>query len=177
MSESDQNSPNVRFFTCPNNCCLIMVANEAPYTYKSGDKYYSSHQKAGAFIYDKQTESVLLVQSRGVFWGVPKGGLEKNETFPECAVREVKEETGVDICPTDFLYTTKIQQRSMYYYVEKSALSCQCKLNLDRVNDANGITWIKVKCLKEMVDKNMLILNYQSKVLFHRFLNINFMNK
>ncbi|SDQ06334.1 NUDIX hydrolase [Virgibacillus salinus] len=27
-------------------------------------------------------------------WSVPSGGLEKNESFEECCVREIKEETG-----------------------------------------------------------------------------------
>ena len=30
-------------------------------------------------------------------WSVPSGGKEKNETFEECCVREVKEETGYDV--------------------------------------------------------------------------------
>lgn len=165
------------FFTCKNRCCLFMVANKSSNNYRSGDGYYSSRQKAGAFIYDKELDSVLLVQSRGAFWGVPKGGLEENESFPECAVREVKEETGLDIVPTDFLYTTKVQQSCMYYYIEKSASKCQCRLDLDQNNDANGIVWIKVECLKEMVESQKLNLNYQTKILFRRFLNVDFLGK
>jgi len=30
-------------------------------------------------------------------WGLPAGGLEENETIRECIIREVKEETGLDI--------------------------------------------------------------------------------
>lgn len=44
----------------------------------------------------------LLWQQRGDFgwWGLPGGILELNESLPQCVVREVKEETGLDVRPT-----------------------------------------------------------------------------
>jgi len=44
----------------------------------------------------------LMILSRGSDrWGLPGGGLEGDETFDEAAVREVREETGVDCRPSD----------------------------------------------------------------------------
>ncbi|SYV90294.1 RNA pyrophosphohydrolase, partial [Metamycoplasma alkalescens] len=40
---------------------------------------------------------VLLVQHTAGHWGFPKGHVEENETEEETAIREVKEETNVDI--------------------------------------------------------------------------------
>ena len=44
----------------------------------------------------------LLWQQRGDFgwWGLPGGILELDESLPQCAVREVREETGLDVRPT-----------------------------------------------------------------------------
>ena len=44
----------------------------------------------------------LLWQQRSDFgwWGLPGGILELNESLPQCVVREVKEETGLDVQPT-----------------------------------------------------------------------------
>ncbi|MCB8943090.1 MAG: NUDIX domain-containing protein [Ardenticatenaceae bacterium] len=44
----------------------------------------------------------LLWQRRGDFgwWGIPGGMLELDESLPDCVVREVKEETGLDVRPT-----------------------------------------------------------------------------
>ena len=39
---------------------------------------------------------VLLIYRNG-FWDIPKGKLEKGESIPQCAVREVAEETGSEL--------------------------------------------------------------------------------
>lgn len=38
--------------------------------------------------------SVLMIRRNGV-WDLPKGKFEEGESVPECAIREVEEETGV----------------------------------------------------------------------------------
>ena len=50
------------------------------------------------FFYDNTELKVLLVQHKlGGHWAFPKGHVEKNELEYETAIREVKEETSVDI--------------------------------------------------------------------------------
>ena len=49
----------------------------------------------GAIIF--YNNQVLLVKQQKGFWGFPKGHVEDGETEVETAVREVKEETNVDI--------------------------------------------------------------------------------
>ena len=43
------------------------------------------------------------------FWSVPMGGVEKGETFREGAVRELKEETMLDINPKSLVYLGTIK--------------------------------------------------------------------
>lgn len=48
-------------------------------------------------------KKILLVRQIDGNWYLPKGHVEKNETEKETAIREVKEETGVDVkIVTDF---------------------------------------------------------------------------
>ena len=42
---------------------------------------------------------VLLVQQNEGWWGFPKGHVEEGETEIETAIREVKEETNIDVIP------------------------------------------------------------------------------
>lgn len=46
---------------------------------------------------------LLLVSNDGDFWYTPGGRLEKEETLTECIVREVKEETGIQVVPQKML--------------------------------------------------------------------------
>jgi 8-oxo-dGTP pyrophosphatase MutT (NUDIX family) len=62
-------------------------------------------KKAGSFVYTSKKQKILLVQSRGQMWGPPKGSIQPNEEPLECAIREVKEETGLDIISYKEVYT------------------------------------------------------------------------
>lgn len=44
-----------------------------------------------------ENDKVLLVQESRGHWGLPKGHIEGNETEEETAIREVKEETNLDV--------------------------------------------------------------------------------
>ncbi|WP_370589293.1 NUDIX hydrolase [Thermoactinomyces sp. CICC 10521] len=47
-------------------------------------------------IADNQGENILMVQNEES-WSLPGGKREDGETFKEAAIREVKEETGLDV--------------------------------------------------------------------------------
>ena len=44
-----------------------------------------------------KNNNVLVVQEKEGHWGLPKGHVEGNETEVETAIREVKEETNLDV--------------------------------------------------------------------------------
>ena len=52
-------------------------------------------KSCGCIIINKN--KVLLIKQTKGHWGFPKGHVEKDETEIETAIREVKEETGLDI--------------------------------------------------------------------------------
>ncbi len=59
------------------------------------------HEKScGAIVYRKHhgnTEILLIKHINSGHWSFPKGHVETNETEVETAMREIKEETGIDV--------------------------------------------------------------------------------
>lgn len=53
-------------------------------------------QKAGGGMVFNDKGEVLFIKRNGK-WDLPKGGIEKNESMEETAMREVEEETGVGV--------------------------------------------------------------------------------
>lgn len=49
-------------------------------------------------------------------WSVPSGGLEPEETFEECCIREIKEETGYDVKIIQLLFKKESQFNETHYF-------------------------------------------------------------
>jgi ADP-ribose pyrophosphatase YjhB (NUDIX family) len=46
-------------------------------------------------------------------WGPPKGTLQENEIVEDCAIREVFEETGIQIKVEQFLNSTIVKNKAI----------------------------------------------------------------
>ena len=72
--------------------------------YLISEKRILQYEKScGAVVYCQTGDSIkyLLVCEHGGFWVFPKGHMEEGETEHETALREVKEETGLDVTFVD----------------------------------------------------------------------------
>jgi len=58
---------------------------------------------ASAVIIDDEGRVLLHRRSDNGLWSLPGGAMEIGETIGQCIVREVKEETGLDIEPTSLV--------------------------------------------------------------------------
>lgn len=59
-----------------------------------------NEKSCGAIVYRKfhgNTEILLIKHVNSGHWSFPKGHVEENETETETALREIKEETGIDV--------------------------------------------------------------------------------
>ncbi|MGP4072877.1 NUDIX hydrolase [Piscibacillus sp. B03] len=51
-------------------------------------------------LFDENNENVLMVKNKGIkesYYTLPGGAVEQGQTLKEAAIREVKEETGLDV--------------------------------------------------------------------------------
>lgn len=88
---------------------------------------------AGGVVYRKNGENVEILlllrnkESDNPSYNLPKGTLKVDETLEQCAIREVKEEAGVNVelitylgANTDvFLYKDIEQTKTFHYYAAK----------------------------------------------------------
>jgi 8-oxo-dGTP pyrophosphatase MutT (NUDIX family) len=160
---------SVKTFYCVKKCCKVFIK-----TYKPTPRYFNrNYKKAGVFIYDPKQDKVLLVQSRGHLFGPPKGTLNIGENELDCAVREVKEETGIDIVPENIKKALRIKNRAIYYYLEMDTCDINVQEGMEE-NDANGITWIKMKCLENAIKDGNIVLNHYARIVFEEFMDKSF---
>lgn len=73
---------------------LLFENNDERKSFLEGYKNKFSPIGAAGGIPVRPDGRILLIFRRGV-WDLPKGKFEKGETIKECAIREVKEETGI----------------------------------------------------------------------------------
>lgn len=97
-----------------------------------------------------ENDKVLLVQQTNGDWGFPKGHVEGNETEVETAIREVKEETNIDVkVEEDKRYSTEydieegeIHKQAVYFVASKIGGDIA-----KQESEINIVQWLSLKML------------------------------
>ena len=159
---------------CYKNCCQLQI-----YPYLENNNYSDSNKfnkkKAGVILHNIYEDKVLIVQSRGNLWGFPKGTFEKNDVeFKDCAIRECFEETGILLDKKLFSRYFMVNHLVCYYYIQFNK-NCNINIQKNNYNDANGIGWINIDCLTELINNNKdFNINYHAKKCLYKFFNKKF---
>ena len=83
-------------------------------------------KSCGAIVYKKENDELkfLLVHQSNGHYSFPKGHVEENETEVETAIREIKEETNIDVeidtnfrCVITYLVESKNVMKDSVYFV------------------------------------------------------------
>lgn len=111
--------------------------------------------KAGGGIVENEKGEILLMFRRGK-WDLPKGKLDKGEKIDTCALREVKEETGLQkvtlsspLLTTYHTYHegTKFILKETYWYSMKA--DGKQDLTPQAEEDISEVKWVKKSDLKK----------------------------
>ena len=122
-----------------------------------------------AFLIVQAAGGVVVASSRLLFiyrngkWDLPKGKLDKNETFQEAAIREVEEETGIRPDGIDFqlpstfhMYKSPYRETFNQWILKETAwyqMHCS-QLNHGMPQQEEGITqvkWVAANDLEEVL--------------------------
>ncbi|XP_072038580.1 m7GpppN-mRNA hydrolase-like [Amphiura filiformis] len=135
--------------------------------YSEWREYKMSVPTYGAIMLDETMQYIVMVQSffSKTSWGFPKGKVNEGEEPHQCAVREVREETGYDISDliveNDYIETTFNEQLARLYIVPKVPM--EAKFEPQTRGEIRGVKWFHIDDLpshkKDMAPKQNLGLN------------------
>ncbi len=78
---------------------------------------------ATTLVFNNKNELLLNLRNDTNTWGIPGGSKELNETLEECAVRELKEETNINV--NDLELITILSGKEYYFkYPNEDELDC-----------------------------------------------------
>ena len=131
------------------------------------------HQGAVAIVALTDDDKVVLIKQfrkpiEQVIWEIPAGKLEIGENPKDCAIRELKEETGLDLLDVNNDYTIEKTYLSPGMTDESIALvfcTCDGELNKDGLEDDEDIEAILVS-----VEEARKILKSKEKMDVKAFL-------
>ena len=78
---------------------------------------------ATTLVFNNKNELLLNLRNDTNNWGIPGGSKELNETLEECAIRELKEETNINV--NDLELITVLSGKEYYFkYPNEDELDC-----------------------------------------------------
>ena len=144
------------------------------YKYINKNYYHKFNKRKGGILIVDKYDRLLLVQSRGHLFGIAKGTLENHESFENGAIRELKEETGIDIDASQLKHKIQLNQKACYYYVKLDD-EIYPKVQKHIVdNDANSVVLISFNCLLENIENKKMKLTHQTKKVLVKLYEIDF---
>ena len=90
---------------------------------------------ATTLVFNNKNELLLNLRSDTNTWGITGGSKELNETLEECAIRELKEETNINV--NDLELVTVLSGKE-YYFKYQNDDELDCVIALYKVSNYNG---------------------------------------
>ena len=148
-------------------------------TYQNFNKQYKKQSRVnircGGILFTENGNHIVIVQNKyilkerkKILWGLPKGHIKENETYAECARREIYEETGIRININE--YHPKLKINNTFYFPIHLKFNYHQLRNIMHINDTIEINKIDLLNLK---DNTILTshLNYELRKFLEMYIS------
>ena len=136
---------------------------------------FDFNNESVAVIIENDNKEVLLIRSYryvtdSLEWEIPAGGIEKDESIIEAAIRESYEETGYEITDPQMVYTYNPSNgiSNQVFNIVTAGISKQVG-SFDR-NEVKEIKWFSRDEIKELIINKTLKDGYSLTALLLHFL-------
>lgn len=149
-------------------CSLDVVSKETADFYQDDD---DPKQCAGVCVISQR--GILVNQSYNLYWGIPKGIVNENESLIACALRELFEETNLKLDASQLSRTVfnfkykNICRRVCVFFAHVDAHDTRY-VNTGNDVESTGCGFIHPKCLLELFYSGKIKINYFTRVLINK---------
>lgn len=134
-----------------------------------------SNIRCGGILFTKCGKHIVIVQNKyllkeqnKILWGLPKGHIKKNETYAECARREILEETGISIYISE--QHPKIKINNTFYFPIKLEFDFHQLMNIMHINDTIEIHNIQLLAISRF-NECASVLNYELRKCIETYMS------
>jgi len=115
---------------------------------------------------------LLILQEEEGLWSLPVGFLEEKESLEECAVRELLEETGVDLDPDNLCQAMTVEKeiqnpRTRTITVVYTAVVDKHEHPICAADDVEGVAWFPMDELPSLAVEHLEIVRKTLGEVYH----------
>lgn len=136
-------------------------------------EYKSTIPVRGCCILNKTLDKILLVEdATSKSWSFPRGKIGKDEDDVKCAIRECKEETGLDLSdyirPDKFMISTINRKQVKIYFCTDVPTKVVKDFNPMSTYEISDMKWFKLDKIKKLNNSSQKIRSYLFGTFMYR---------